>query len=117
MNLRAYDALVSTFTRLYRYQHLGSIVGWDQAAMMPPKGNAARGAALAELEVLMHQTLTDPSLPDLMARAVDEALDAAQAANLREMRRDWSKPRAWRVRAVSTPGAHSERKMTGPVFC
>ena len=88
MNLPAYCALTERFTRFYRYQHLGAIVGWDQAAMMPPKGNTARGAALAELDVLMHQTLTDPSLPDLIARAADEALDAAQAANLREMRRD-----------------------------
>jgi carboxypeptidase Taq len=89
MNLPAYDALTVTFTRLYRYQHLAAVAGWDQAAMMPPKGNAARGAALAELDLLMHRTLTNPSLPDLLARAGDEALDALQAANLREMRRDW----------------------------
>ena len=49
----AYTALTATFTRLYRLNHLSSIVGWDQAAMMPPKGNAARGAALAELQVLI----------------------------------------------------------------
>ena len=89
MNLPTYRALTTTFTRLYRYQHLGALVGWDQAAMMPPKGNAARGAALAELDVLLHQTLTNPSLPALMEAASSEALDAAQRASLREMRRDW----------------------------
>ena len=89
MNLPAYQALTATFARLYRYQHLGAIASWDQAAKMPPGGNAARGAALAELDVLMHQTLTDKSLHALMAAAESEVLDAMQRANLREMRRDW----------------------------
>ncbi len=109
MNLPAYDALLNTFTRLYRYQHLGSIVGWDQAAMMPPKGNAARGAALAELDVLMHQTLTDPALPDLLARAGEEALDAQQAANLREMRRDWKMANLLPARLVEAKSLAASR--------
>lgn len=86
----AYDALTTRFTRLYRYSHLSSLAGWDQAAMMPSKGNAARGAALAELQVLMHQTLTDPAMPDLIKAAEQENLDPTARANLREMQRDWS---------------------------
>jgi carboxypeptidase Taq len=85
----AYSALATTFTRLYRYSHLGSIAGWDQAAMMPSKGNGARGAALAELQVLMHQTLTDAKLKGLLQTAADEPLQSPERANLREMRRDW----------------------------
>ena len=45
----AYDELAAHFTRLHHFAHLGSIVGWDQAANMPPKGNDARGKALAEI--------------------------------------------------------------------
>ena len=89
MTPSAYSSLTTVFTRLYRYQHLGAFLSWDQAAMMPPQGNAARGAAMAELDVLMHQTLTDATLPGLMAAASLEPLDADQAASLREMRRDW----------------------------
>ncbi len=89
MTLPAYAALTTVFTRLYRYQHLGAFMGWDQAAMMPPGGNEARSAALAELQLLMHQTLTDPALPALMAQASSEALDDDQRASLHEMRRDW----------------------------
>lgn len=85
----AYSGLCATFTRLYRYGHLGSIAGWDQAAMMPPKGNGARAAALAELQVLMHQTLTDARLPALLQAASDEPLQPVERANLREMQRDW----------------------------
>jgi carboxypeptidase Taq len=90
MNTPAYTALTHTFTRLYRLSHLGALAGWDQAAMMPPKGNAARGAALAELEVVMHQLLGDAALPGLLQAASAEALDDLQQANLREMRRDWT---------------------------
>lgn len=89
MTLPAYSALTTVFTRLYRYQHLGAFMGWDQAAMMPPGGNEARSAALAELQLLMHQTLTDPALPALMTQAGNEKLDEHQRASLHEMRRDW----------------------------
>lgn len=66
MKLPAYSSLTAVFTRLYRYQHLAALASWDQAAMMPAKGNDARAAAMAELDVLMHQTLTDKSLSGLM---------------------------------------------------
>ena len=89
MTTPAYTALTTTFTRHYRYAHLGALAGWDQAAMMPPKGNEARGAALAELQVLMHNTLSDSRLPGWLQAAAAEPLDALQQANLREMQRDW----------------------------
>jgi carboxypeptidase Taq len=90
MNTPAYTALCTTFTRWYHLNHLGALAGWDQAAMMPPKGNAARGAALAELQVVMHQLLGDAALPGLLQAASAEPLDALQQANLQEMRRDWT---------------------------
>ncbi len=85
----AYDALAGTWTRLHHFGHLQSIAGWDQAANMPPKGNEARAAALAEMAALMHRMRTDPQLPEQMARAEQEPLDELQRANLREMRREW----------------------------
>ena len=85
----AYDTLTSTWTRLYRFGHLQSVAGWDQAANMPPKGNEARAAALAEMAALLHRMVTDPALPEHLARAEQEPLDDEQRANLREMRREW----------------------------
>jgi carboxypeptidase Taq len=85
----AYAELQQRFARVYRLEHLGAIAGWDQAANMPPKGNEARAAALAELEALMHAQRTDPALKKLLAQAEQEPLDDWQRANLREMRRDW----------------------------
>lgn len=89
MSATAYSQLEAVFTRLYRYQHLAAVAGWDQAAMMPAKGNDARGAAMAELQVLMHATLTDPALKALLADADQASLSPAQRASLREMRRSW----------------------------
>ncbi|MBC7485065.1 MAG: carboxypeptidase M32, partial [Rhizobacter sp.] len=86
---KAYDELTRTWTRLHHFDHLQSIAAWDQAAMMPPKGSAARADAMAEMDGLMHSLRTDPKLAELLARAEDENLDAFQRANLREIRRSW----------------------------
>jgi len=85
----AYDELSSTWTRLHRLGHLQSIAGWDQAANMPPKGNEARAAAMAEMAALLHRMLTDAKLPDHLKRAEQEPLSDMQRANLREMHRQW----------------------------
>lgn len=82
--------LETTFKRLHHFGHLASIAGWDQAAMMPSKGNEARAAAMAELQVLMHQTLTNPALKAQFEAAQDTHLPEAEQANLREMHREWS---------------------------
>ena len=89
MKTPTYDDLASHYTRLHHFQHLAAIVGWDQAANMPPKGNEARAAAMAELAALMHRLRTDVSLSDRIARAEQEPLSEHQRANLREIRRDW----------------------------
>ena len=85
----AYDELTRAYVRIYRYQHLAAIVGWDRNAMMPPKGNEARAAAEAELAALIHRARTDPGLADWLRAAAEEPLDDTARANLREIRRDW----------------------------
>ena len=82
--------LNATFKRLHHFSHLASIASWDQAAMMPAKGNEARAAAMAELQVLMHQTLTDPALKALFAAAEKAELADADQASLAEMQREWA---------------------------
>ena len=107
----SYDELKRIWTRLHHYNHLQSIAGWDQAAMMPPKGAPARAAAMAEMQGLLHRTRTDPRLADLLQRAQGEDLDALARANLAEMRREWrasnALPQAL-VEATSLAGARCE---------
>ncbi len=88
-NTPAYNGLAETWARMHRFGHLESIAGWDQAANMPPKGNEARAAALAEVAALLHRMQTDAQLPGQMQLAEQEALSDHQRANLREMRRQW----------------------------
>ncbi|MEP6859833.1 MAG: carboxypeptidase M32 [Deltaproteobacteria bacterium] len=95
----SYDVLVAGFTRYYRFQHLAQIVAWDQAAMMPAGGNDARGAAMAELAVLMHELLTK-----LDFTGVDDT------PSVREMRRQW---RA----ATLLPAALVEKKSLAGTRC
>ncbi|WP_199052451.1 carboxypeptidase M32 [Aquitalea sp. ASV15] len=107
----AYPSLVASFTRLYRYEHLSAMVSWDQATMMPPKGNDARAAAQAELDVLMHATLTDPALAALLQQAEQEDLSQQERASLREMRREWQRANllpASLVEAQALAGARCE---------
>ncbi len=85
----AYDQVTSAYARIYNFQHLGSLAGWDQAANMPPGGNEARASAMSELMALLHRMRTDPRLADDLSRAEQEPLSAHQRANLREIRRDW----------------------------
>ena len=107
----AYDELTGRWTRLHRFEHLQSIVGWDQAAMMPPDGNDARAEAMAEMAGLLHQLRTDPKLVGLLASAEAAPLEPAAQANLREIRRDWrasnALPQAL-VEALSLAGARCE---------
>ncbi|HYJ98582.1 MAG TPA: carboxypeptidase M32 [Burkholderiaceae bacterium] len=90
----SYDTLTQTFSRLYRLQHLQSIASWDQAANMPPRGNEARAAAMAEMGALLHRMRTEPQLAQQLERAEDEPLSEPQRANLREMRREWRQSNA-----------------------
>ena len=90
----SYDTLTQTFSRLYRLQHLQSIASWDQAANMPPRGNEARAAAMAEMGALLHRMRTEPQLAQQLERAESEPLSEPQRANLREMRREWRQSNA-----------------------
>jgi carboxypeptidase Taq len=89
-----YDALTRAFEQMHRLGHLQSIAYWDQAANMPPKGSQARAAALSEVAALLHRLRTDPRLTDELQRADREALDDAQRANLREIRRNLARSHA-----------------------
>src|SRR3954469_23354854 len=106
-----YAELCRVWARIYRFNHLSAIVGWDRNAMMPPKGNAARAAAEAELQTLIHRTRTEPRLAEQLRAAEQETLSEVERANLREMRRDWRDANALPeslVEAKSLAGAKCE---------
>ncbi|MEF1341544.1 carboxypeptidase M32, partial [Vibrio rotiferianus] len=87
--MSAFQKLVEHSNKVFNFGHLASIVGWDQAAVMPAGGAEARSNAVAELEVHIHSLMTQPHLGDLFAQAEEESLSAKEQAVLREMKRDW----------------------------
>jgi carboxypeptidase Taq len=62
--MNAYTAIEDVARRLDRLGHARSILQWDEAVMMPTGGAEARGAALAELAVLSHETAARPEIPE-----------------------------------------------------
>lgn len=89
--MTAYQQLEAAFARIGAVEEAVAVLNWDQAAMMPPGGAAARAEQLAMLRRLVHEMLTAPEMPDRLAAADNEAaaLGPWQRANLREMRRRW----------------------------
>jgi carboxypeptidase Taq len=85
----SYDKLKQHYLKIDHFRHLAAITGWDQAAMMPSGGNAARSAALAELSTHIHQLSTQPVIAELIDNAANEALSIEQQASLREMARSY----------------------------
>lgn len=106
----AYHNLCTTFTRLSRFEHLSAIAGWDMQTMMPAKGNVARSEAMAELNVLQHQILTNPQVGEWLQQAESETLNEIEQANLREMRRHYHN-------AVLLPEALVEAKSLAGARC
>lgn len=85
-----YRALESRFRRLGLLQEASGFLSWDTDTMMPEGGAQSRAEQQAALDVVCHELLTGPDLPDLFAAAEAETgLDPWQSANLREMRREW----------------------------
>lgn len=105
-----YQQLEKHFRKLSRLGHLDAICGWDQAAMMPAGGNQARGEAMAELAVLMHDLATAPHLGEWFAAAAQEDLAAPQQASLRAMERRWRQ-------ATVLPGRLVEAKSLAASKC
>lgn len=85
----AYAELTRLQLQVYRFSHLASMISWDRASMMPPKGNEARAAAMAELDAHIHRLRIDPRQKALLDAAESESLDEVERANLREIRREW----------------------------
>jgi carboxypeptidase Taq len=83
--------------RLRAAATLGSaaaLLEWDQETMMPPEAAGLRAEQLAMLSRLAHERLTDPRIGELLeACESDEDLlaDPREAANVREIRRDYDR--------------------------
>jgi carboxypeptidase Taq len=87
-----YAELERRFHRLSAINRAGAILNWDRSTMMPEGASGDRADQLATLNVVAHEILVAPDMPELMARAEEgrAGLSVWQAANLREMRHAWT---------------------------
>lgn len=86
-----YAELERRFARLSAVNRASAILSWDRSTMMPDGASEDRADQLATLNVIAHETITAPDMPELLARAEEgrRSLGRWQAANLHEMRRSW----------------------------
>jgi carboxypeptidase Taq len=91
MTTSAYQKLEAKFRRQMAIEQASSILHWDAATMMPAGSSEGRGEQLSVLAVLAHETLTGSETADLLDETEEATfeLDDWQAANLKEMRRQW----------------------------
>lgn len=109
--MKNYEKLEKHFVKISRFNHLASICSWDQAAMMPSGGNAARSEAMAELALHVHELQNKAELADWYAEAEAENLSTEQKASLGEMKRVWENDKiisAELVEAKSLAGSKCE---------
>jgi len=87
--MTAYQKLVVHAQKISRFEHLSAICGWDQAAVMPSGGSNARAEAMADLQVHIHQLLTQPQIKDWIDEAQSMVLSTQQTSVLKEISRQW----------------------------
>ena len=85
----AYEQLTDHLKKVADLAHVYSISSWDEAAMMPEGGGAARGQAMATLGVVIHEMQSSEKIADWLDACSNLDLDDWQAANVREIRREY----------------------------
>lgn len=67
------------------------LLHYDQAVSMPPRGAAGRAQAIATMESIAHDRLTDPELGELLEELRDAPLEDDHRASIRTLARDYEK--------------------------
>lgn len=90
---RHYTDLVSLLRETGTLGSIAALVSWDQETYMPHNGAPARAQQSSTLAGIIHERRTSKQLGDLLTKCEDDAdlsqADSPEAANLREIRRDY----------------------------
>ena len=86
--MNAYEALDAHYQKINDLRHIGAITGWDESAMMPAGGGAARSRAMATLNVLVHDLTVDPQISDWLVACENLELSSMQTANVTVIQRE-----------------------------
>jgi carboxypeptidase Taq len=83
----AYAKLEELGKKLEAIEHAQSMLGVDEAVMMPTGGGEKRAEAMSVLAGMYHEMATAPEIGDWLSAAESEPLDEQQQAAIRESRR------------------------------
>jgi carboxypeptidase Taq len=84
----AYEQLNTRFKKISAIGDARGILGWDMLTIMPKGASEARGEAVATLDAISHEALTDPRVGDWLNEAEgNPPADPDHQVNLAEMRR------------------------------
>jgi carboxypeptidase Taq len=87
----AYEQLLDRGRRLANLQMASMHLSWDQQVMMPEGGAPARAQQLSALSATSHELLVDDEVGEWLEDLEDADLTADQAANVREIRRQYER--------------------------
>jgi carboxypeptidase Taq len=87
----AYDDVLEQFERVTYLSDGGSYLNWDQEVMMPDDGTPARAKQLSTISGVRHDLLTDDVVADGLAELDESSLPQPQAAEVREVRRQYER--------------------------
>jgi carboxypeptidase Taq len=83
----AFPKLDELCRKLEALEHAQSMLGVDEAVMMPVGGGEKRAEAMSVLAGLYHEMATAPEVGDLLSQAETETLEQDQKTAVRELRR------------------------------
>jgi carboxypeptidase Taq len=86
----AFEKLAELGRKLEALEHAQSMLGVDEAVMMPSGGGEKRAEAMSILAGMYHEMATAPEIADWLAAAAEEPLDEAQQAAIREQQRSYT---------------------------
>ncbi len=87
--MSAYEDLMAFQRETEALGQIAGRLGWDQETMMPRAAAPQRGEEMAALESVLHARRSDPRLGEWLETA--KAPDAAGAAQIREIRRQYDR--------------------------
>ncbi|MDF1797220.1 MAG: carboxypeptidase M32 [Coxiellaceae bacterium] len=86
----SYEQLSQHFEKLSHLKQLDHLAGWDEQVMMPAGGGDSRAAAMATLNGVQHDMLTQPQVGEWLSAAREETLTSPwQTSNLEWMNKQY----------------------------
>ena len=83
----AFEKLAELGRKLEAIEHAQSMLGVDEAVMMPTGGGEKRAESMSILAGMYHEMATAPEIADWLQAASEEPLDEMQQAAIREQQR------------------------------